>query len=1500
MNELKQGKMIPESDIDKNKGTKVGAVMVVGGGIGGMQASLDLANAGFKVFLVEDTSAIGGVMAQLDKTFPTNDCSMCTISPKLIEVGKHLNIELITNAQVEQVQGEAGNFQVKVHQRARYINLEKCNACGDCLERCPVEVESEFDEGLSVRKAIYKRYPQAIPNVMAISKANRAPCVLTCPSRVNVQGYVALISKGKFAEAFKCIKERNPLPSICGRICHHPCEFKCNRGELDEPIAINPLKRFTADYGRSVSGEAAQAFAEEKPEIDPNKPKVAIVGSGPSGLTCARDLVKLGYPVTIFEAEEVPGGMLFLGVPKYRLPKDIVLQEVKSIIDLGIELKLKTPIGSPGLTLDGLKKKGYKATYLGIGAMRSRKLDIPGSTLDGILWGVEFLKDINLGREVTLGKKVVVIGGGNVAIDVALSALRSGAEEVHLACLESREEMPAHEWEIQDALDEGVKVNTSWGPKQFLGDDGKVKGVKLIRCTRVFDDKGRFNPTFDEEEKHNIEADTVVVAIGQATDLSFLGDNVGIETNPGGTIRVDPLTMATSLDGVFAGGDGVTGPKSAIEAINHGHEAAISIDRYLRGEDVKAGREKVEEEAAPVPQREFAKQPRQRNERLPVDKRRGNFQEVEFALTEEQAVAEAQRCFNCGICCECFQCVLACGVGAVDHTMKDETLELNVGSIVLTPGFEKFNPRLKDEYGHGRMKNVLTSIQFERVLSASGPYEGHVVRPSDHKEPKKIAWVQCVGSRDSLCGNEYCSSVCCMYATKEAIMAVDHVPGLEASIFYNDIRAFGKGFEFYYESAKNKYGVRYIKGIISGIKELKQSGNLLLTYTLDNGEIKEEEVDMVVLSVGLVPHPQIVELAKKMGVNVNRFGFCQTQTFTPNQTSRPGIYVAGAYEAPMDIPETVMGSSSAAALAGELLAEVRGSLVREKTYPDERDISGEEPRVGVFVCRCGTNIARVVDVPSVAEYARTLPLVAYAEENLYTCSTDTQQKIINALKEHQLNRVVVASCSPRTHEPLFQDTLREAGLNKYLFEMANIRDQCSWVHATNPKQATKKANDLVRMAVARATTLEPVHEILMDINQSALIIGGGVSGMTAALSLAEQGFDAYLIEKEKELGGNLRKISYTLDGQNPKAFLENLLQQVKEHPKIKIFTEAEIEELSGFVGKFKTRIRTHGKEEEIAHGVVILATGAQEYQPTEYGYGSSDKILTQLSLEEKLAQGEEKVKVARDVVMIQCVGSRDEKHPFCSRICCTEAVKNALKLKEMNPDVNIYILYRDIRTYGFNELYYKEAREKGVIFVRYEVDRKPEVNVEDGKIKVKIFDEILNREILLNPDYLILSAGIHPRPDCEELAAKLKLPLNADKFFLEAHMKLRPLDFSNEGFFMAGLAHSPKFINESIAQARGTAARAATIVSQDKRYVGGAVSVVDQDQCAACLTCVRECPFHVPAITEEGVAYIEPAACQGCGICASACPRKAIDVQHYKDNQIIAKCEILFDQREAV
>jgi len=1466
---------------------KVGAVLVVGGGIGGMQASLDLANAGYKVYLVEGSTAIGGRMAQLDKTFPTNDCSMCTISPKLIEVAKHLNIDVITNAEVESLAGEPGDFRVRVLKRPRYIDLNKCNACGDCIEVCPVLMPSEFDEGLMARKAVYKRYPQAVPNAAAISKLNRPPCVLTCPANVNCQGYVALVSAGKFREALKTIKERNPLPSVCGRICHHPCEAVCNRGEIDEPVAVNPLKRFVADYMRVHPAEEE----EEKPVIDPAKPKVAIVGAGPAGLTAARDLALLGYPVTIFEALSLPGGMLLAGVPRYRLPQDILQHDIDEILRLGIELKTNTSIGKE-LTLDDLKRNGYQAIFLAIGLWKGRDLSIEGIDLEGVLQGIDFLKRVSLGQEVRVPRRVVVIGGGNVAIDVALTALRVGAREVQLACLESREEMPAHEWEIADALEEGVVLNTSWGPRRILGEGGKVRGIELVRCTSVFDEEGRFNPRFDERISTQIETDMVVVAIGQRSDLTGLE---GVATTPAGFIKADPLTLETSTAGVFSGGDAVLGPKSAIEAIAQGHEAAISIDRYLRGADLSADRAKKETKPAPLPELPIEKRLRVKEPKLPVSARRGTFKEITLTISAEEAIAEAKRCLNCGLCSECLQCVAACGAHAIDHWMAEEELEIGVGAIILTPGYEPFNPRLKGEYGYGRFPNVITGMEFERILSASGPYQGHIRRPSDGREPKKIAWIQCVGSRDALVGRDYCSSVCCMYATKEAIMAIDHVPGLEATIFYNDIRAHGKGFEYYYESAKNNYGVRYLKGIISQVREDPKGNNLRLRYVADNGRIKEERFDLVVLSTGLVPSPGTKELAEQLAIELDRFGFAATDSFSSNRTSRPGIYAAGVFATPMDIPETVMGASSAAALAMADLANVRGQMIVEKEYPPERDIQGEEPRVGVFVCRCGTNIARVVEVPSVAEYSKTLPNVAYAEENLYTCSTDTQKRIIDAINEHHLNRVVVASCTPRTHESLFRDTLREAGLNKYLFEMANIRDQCSWVHATHPQEATEKAKDLVRMAAARAAALEPLREMSVDVIQKGLIIGGGLAGMTAALSLAAQGFECSLVEKDADLGGYLRHLRTTIDGLDIRQYLSTLLNRVEEEPRITVYTGAQVTDFSGHVGKFITNIAQNGDKITLEHGVLIMATGAAEYKPEEYGYGKSERVVTQLELEEKMASDADAFNRATEVVMIQCVGSREEGHMYCSRICCAEAVKNALRLKAINPDIEVTILFRDMRTYGHRELYYRAAREQGVRFIRWTPKRRPQVSTNGEGVEVRVYDEPLKREVLLKPDYLVLSAGIRPREDMEELASRTKLPLTADGFFLEAHMKLRPLDFFNAGVFLCGLAHAPKLIPETISQAQGAAARAATILSQRQLAISGVVSVVDKERCVACLTCVRLCPYHVPCINEEGVAEIEAAACQGCGICAAACPRKAIEVQHYRDEQILAKCDTFFE-----
>ncbi|MDY6833899.1 MAG: NAD(P)-binding protein [Chloroflexota bacterium] len=1471
-----------------SKQGNVGAVMVVGAGICGMQASLDLANSGYKVYLVDKTSSIGGRMSQLDKTFPTNDCSMCIISPKLIEVGKHLNIDIITDAEVQSVEGSEGDFQVKIHQKSRFIDLDKCNACGDCVDVCPVSVPSEFEELLGQRKATFRRYPQAIPGAMLIDKKGTSPCKITCPAHISVQGYVALTAQGKYKEALDLIREENPFPAVCGRVCTHPCESECTRKNLDEPISICHLKRFIAD-------EILGTDKDSKPEALASKnKKVAIVGAGPAGLTAAYYLALWGYQPTVFEKLPVVGGMMAVGIPSYRLPSNILKAEIDFIQSIGVEIKTNTPIGE-SITLDQLASQGYKATFIASGAHRNNTMGVDGEDLQGVLPGVDVLRKIRLGESVPIGQKVAVVGGGNVAIDAARTALRQGAKEVFILYRRSRQEMPANEEEIEEAEEEGIKIHYLVAPVAIEGKNGKVNSVKCIKMELSDpDESGRRKPVPIKGSEYKIDADTVIPAIGQSPDLSFLGQGDGIEASKRETIVVDSLTLETNKQGVFAGGDVVLGPATVIEAIAAGKEAAISIDRYVKGEDLKSGREK-RFEAVDVDLEGLRRKPRQRAPRISPEQRKTNYEEVQQKLTEQQAKEEAERCLSCAGCSECYQCVIACGAKAIDHSMQPRDMELNVGSVILAPGIDKFDAEIRGEYGFGRMPNVVTSVQFERILSASGPYQGKVLRPSDGQHPVKVAWIQCVGSRDSTCGQDYCSSVCCMYATKEAIIAKEHDSRIEPTIFYNDMRAFGKGFERYFESAKDHFGIKYVKGLPSGVKELQQTKNLRLEYSGEDGEKIEEDFDMVVLSVGMIPTPGTKELAERLGVELNRFGFCQNpEEFKPNVTSRKGIYVAGAFDAPMDIPESVMSSSSAAFLASRNLTDVRGTMITEKEYPPEIPLDGQEPRVGVFICRCGTNIARVVDIASVLDYAKELPNVILAQENLYTCSTDTQQKMIEAIKEHGLNRVVVASCTPRTHEPLFQDTCREAGLNKYLFEMANIRDQCSWVHSLHMPEATDKAKDLIRMAVARATTLEPLHQMPVDIKRTALVIGGGLAGMTSALGFADQGFECVLVEKAKELGGNLKNVPYTLDGSDPQSLLASLLDRVKQEPKIAVYTEAEVVNFSGFVGNYVTTIQTSdGNRENIEHGIVVVATGGMEYKPQEYLYGESDAVVTQRDFENQLVEGKVDPSNLNSVVMIQCVGSREADHMYCSRVCCNQAVKNALKIKESNPNAQVYILYRDMRTYGLNELKYREARDKGVIFIRYEVEKKPEVTQNGGKLSVNVFDSILGADILLEPDMLILSAATRPQSDAHEFASKLKLPLTQDGFFMEAHMKLRPLDFTNEGMYLCGLAHGPKLISETMSQAQGAVSRALTILSQPHLMAGGVVSVVEQDRCVGCLTCVRSCPFSVPKVNATGVAEIEPAACQGCGICASVCPRKAIQLQHYKDAQVMAKTSVL-------
>ncbi len=1506
---------------DKVAENKKGSILVIGGGIAGIQASLDLANSGFKVYLLEDSPAIGGIMSQLDKTFPTNDCAMCVVSPKLVEFGRHLNIEFLPSSEIEEVTGNPGDFKVKIFKHPRFIDLDKCTGCGECEKVCPVNIASEFDEALVDRKAVFRLYPQAYPNAFAIDKKARPKCQKTCPAGVHAQGYIALIREKKYKEAYDLIRQNNPFPAICGRVCHHPCEDNCRRGEYDEPIAIMNLKRFISDY---VFAHKKELQSEEPKDIEKKKEKVAIIGAGPSGLACAYFLSNLGYLGTVFEATAKPGGMMRMGIPPYRLPRDQIDWEISELLRNGIELKTNTPITSKK-DFDKLKKENYKAFFLAVGAQNGRALKIEGADLPGVSLGLEFLKSVNTGEKVKIGKKIAVIGGGNVAIDVARYSLRLGASEVHLACLESRREMPAHEWEIEAAVEEEIKLHPSWGPKRIVGKDGKVNRLDLIKCTSVFDSEGSFSPKFDESIKTSIDCDTVIIAIGQTSDFSFL-EGTGVNITRYGTIACDPVTLATDVEGFFAGGDAVKGPASVVEAVGQGYEAAISIDRFLKGEDIKEGRAEVAEE---LPSRELSefieKKERQIMPVLPAKERIKNFKEIDLGFTEEMAIKEAERCLECGLCSECLECERACEANAVLHSMTGEHLEINVGSVILAQGADKFNPSIKHEYGYGKHRNVITSIQFERILSASGPYQGHVQRLSDGKTPKRIAWIQCVGSRDEESDSSYCSSVCCMYAIKEAIIAKEHVKDIKSTIFFMDLRAHGKDFDKYYEKAKQNYGVRFVRSRVGEIEEIEESGNVLVYYTDEGGKQLSEEFDLAVLSVGFKPSEQTNILSDKLGIRLNTHKFFETTTFSPVKTTRDGIFICGTSSSPKDIPETVMQASGASASAAELLADARGTEIIEKTYPPERDVSGEPPKVGVFICHCGINIGGIVDVPQVVEYAKTLPNVVHSEDNLFTCSQDTQQKIKQVIEEHNLNRVVVASCSPRTHEPLFQETLRESGLNPQLFEMANIRDQCSWVHRDEPNKATGKAKTLVKMAVAKARLLEPLPTIELPVIQKGLVIGGGLAGMVSALSVAEQGYEVTLIEREKELGGNLRNLYYTAQGENVQEYLNSLIEEVENHPKIKVYKGASIESIDGYIGNYKTRLSVTDNRlpiTEIEHGVVIVATGAEQSKPKEYLYGEDEKVITQLELEKRLSVIGERLAQAKGqkpkpenrlpntVVMIQCVGSRENEHPYCSRVCCQEAIKNALKLKELNPKANIYILYRDVRTYGFYEEYYQKARDNGVIFIRYEKEEKPVVtrlSVSGGRLSpntehrtpntdliVKVKDPILGAELVIEPDLVVLSPAIVPRVDASEISQMLKVPLNEDRFFLEAHVKLRPVDFATEGIFLAGLAHSPKTIDESISQAKAAAGRACTIISKDKYEAEATTSHVNEDICAGCGVCVSVCSYDAPElITRDGkvVSYVNSALCKGCGNCAGACPSGAIEHLGFKARQTLTMIE---------
>ena len=1004
------------------------SVMVIGGGIAGVQASLELADMGYKVYLVEKTGAIGGVMSALDKTFPTNDCSMCILSPKLVECGRHPNIEIITFADLVEVNGKEGEFEVKIKKKARYVDMEKCIACGICAEKCPRKVPDEYNFGLSQRRAIYIKYPQAVPLKYAI---DRESC--------------------------------------------------------------------------------------------------------------------------------------------------------------------------------------------------------------------------------------------------------------------------------------------------------------------IFFQKGR-----------------------------------------------------------------------------------------------------------------------------------------------------------------CKACEKFCRAGAINFNDSDKILNLKVGSIILAPGFQTFDPKIFDTYNYSHL-NVITSIEFERILSASGPTQGELIRPSDKKRPKKIAWIQCVGSRNiNLSDNSYCSSVCCMYAIKQAIIAKEHIrDSLDTAIFFMDIRASGKGFEQYYERAKREHGVRFIRCRVHSVDPIPDSDDLLIRYVTDEGSICEEKFDMVVLSVGIEPIKEIRNLADKLGIDLNKYGFAKTSSFSPIRSNKKGIFVCGAFQEPKDIPQSVTEALASAAEAS-LFAEPAKEEIKEVT---ERDVSKEEPRIGVFVCHCGVNIGSVVDVPKVTEYAKKLPYVVYAEDNLFTCSQDSQEKIKEAIKKYRLNRIVVASCSPRTHEKLFQDTIKEAGLNKYLFEMANIRDQDSWVHQNEPDKATQKAKDLVRMAVAKVALQEPLKETAVSVTKAALVIGGGVAGMEAALTIADHGYQVFLIEKERFLGGHARDLLESWDGMEVNKYLDELIRKVEDHDLIKVYLNAKIKEVNGFVGNFSTKVEVDGKEEEIKHGVTVIATGGRPYIPNEYSYGKSDRIYLLLELDKAIRERKKDVIQAKSAVFIQCVGSRVDKRPYCSKVCCTHSIKNALLLKKLNPDMDVFILYRDIRTYGLREDLYKEARKEGIIFIRYDLERRPKVRVSGNDLEVEVIDHILGRRVVLKPDILILASAILPN-DNEELAKLFKIPLDSDGFFLEAHMKLRPVDFATDGIFVAGLCHYPKPIEETITQAKAASCRAINILSKDTILTSGIVARINKERCSGCRFCEKCCPFGaIQYLADEGYCQINEVLCKGCGTCSANCPSEAISLMGFKPQQLYRQIDSALEEeyaREAI
>ena len=874
--------------------------LIIGGGVAGIQAALDIADAGYEVFLVEREPSIGGHMIQYAEVFPTLDCPQCIMTPKMVEVGQHPSIRLLTYSEVESVSGEVGNFSVRIRRKTAYVEREKCTGCGDCANVCPVEVYSEYERGIATHKAIYKPFGQAVPAVFTVEKRGIAPCRIACPAGVNAQGYIALISQGKFKEALELVRQTMPFAGVIGRVCTHRCELDCERRTVDEPMAIRTLKRFVADYEMKAGREKIAPVEKTSQE------KVAVVGSGPAGLACAYDLVRKGYPVTVFEAMPMAGGLLRYGIPEYRLPKKVLDNEIDYIKELGVEIKTDSPVAD----LNQLTADGYRAVFLGTGAWVSQKMGLPGEDTPGVIQAIDFLKRINSGDKVSLGRRVAVIGGGNAAVDAARVARRLGADEVTIVYRRSREEMPAVASEVDEAENEGVKLHILAAPTKVLSHSGKLAGIECL-CMELGepDASGRRRPIPVKGSEFTLDVDNVIIAIGQSVDKAGLAGELAVTER--GTIAADPVTLETNIAGVFAGGDVVSGPADVIGAIAAGKEAAESIDRYLKGTDLRQGRPKPLNKVEEVSKEGVLPRARAMMPMLDLKLREGSFAEVELGLDEETAVAEARRCLNCPGCCECRSCEAACQRQAINHEMVDRYEELDVGAIVVATGFELTPKKAIAEFEPD--PDIVDGIQFERILAPGGPNAGVVLRPSDGKSPKEVVFISCVGSRDPEHGVPYCSRVCCMYLAKQAMLYKHAVPDGQAYIFYMDTRSTGKGYEEFIQRAVEEDGVLYLRGRVSRVF---RDGDKLKVWGADTltGKRVELSGDLVVLGMAMLPNPAGKELMRILGINTDSYGFISEAHYKlrPLETAIPGIYIAGTAQGPKDIPDSVAQGSGAA------------------------------------------------------------------------------------------------------------------------------------------------------------------------------------------------------------------------------------------------------------------------------------------------------------------------------------------------------------------------------------------------------------------------------------------------------------------------------------------------------------------------------------------------------------------------------------------------------------